>query len=365
MKNLDSVKTAKVAIVGTVGLPAKYGGWETLTSNLVDYLSQEFELTVFCSSKKYPDKIAKYNGANLEYIDLEANGVQSIPYDVISIYRSLKFADTILVLGVSGCAFLPFLKLLGNSNVVVNIDGLEWKRAKWGRLAKWFLKFSERIAVRYADTVITDNKAIQDYLLEEYAVRSRLIAYGGDHTGKCALEDKDRRQYNFLNSEYAFTVCRIEPENNLDVILEAFVEYNSMPIVIVGNWLNSAYGIELRKKYQRHSDIYMLDPIYNQREIDVIRSNCYYYVHGHSAGGTNPSLVEAMYLGLPVIAFDISYNRETTHNKALYFDSKDGLVKALCGIEMSDLLENSKNMKLIADKNYTWDVITRKYAHIF
>ena len=355
----------KISIVGSVGLPAQYGGWETLVSNLTMHLNQEFNLTVFCSGTKYKDRLSEHNGARLEYVNLNANGVQSIPYDIISIYKSLKFSDTILILGVSGCIFLPFVKLFGKSKIVVNIDGLEWKRGKWGKFAKWFLKLSENIAVKFADLVITDNKAIQEYVFEEYRVNSKLIAYGGDHANKELMKDSDKIQYAFLNDKYAFKVCRIEPENNLDIILEAFSFCSSLPIVIVGNWSNSDYGIELREKYQVYSNIYLLDPIYNQTDIDTLRSNCFVYIHGHSAGGTNPSLVEAMFLGLPIIAFDVSYNRETTFNQSMYFENKQQLIDALENLNEVELKDISYRMKSIADKEYSWRIIADKYASIF
>jgi len=363
-KNSNS-HSLKVSIVGSVGLPAKYGGWETLVSNLTCQLKNKFELTVFCSSVKYEDQPPEYNGARLKYINLNANGIQSIPYDIISIYKSLKFADTILILGVSGCIFLPFVKLFGKSKIIVNIDGLEWKRGKWGKFAKWFLKFSEGIAVKFADLVITDNKAIQQYVTDEYKVTSEFIAYGGDHANKECIKDDDKIQYVFLNDKYAFKVCRIEPENNLDIILEAFSFCNSLPVVIVGNWSNSDYGVELRRKYEKYQHIYMLDPIYNQKDIDTLRSNCFIYIHGHSAGGTNPSLVEAMFLGLPIISFDVSYNRETTHNQSMYFDSKQQLIDILEGLDKIDLKAVAQSMKYIADKEYTWPIIAEKYANLF
>ena len=141
----------KISIIGTVGIPAKYGGFETLTEYLTKNLHNSYELTVFCSGKSYSEKLDRYNGAKLEYINLHANGVQSIPYDIISIFKSLRFADTLLILGVSGCIVLPFVRLFSKKRIVVNIDGLEYKRDKWGKGAKRFLKFSEKIAAKHAE----------------------------------------------------------------------------------------------------------------------------------------------------------------------------------------------------------------------
>jgi len=355
----------RVAIIGSVGLPANYGGWETLVDHLTMNLSDQYDITVFCSSVRYNVQLDSYNGASLEYINLDANGIQSIFYDFMSMVKSLKKADIQLILGVSGCIFLPILKLFSNGKFIVNIDGLEWKRDKWGKVAKWFLKLSESIAVRFAHIVITDNKALQSYVLEKYEVSSKLISYGADHVKHEVLNDNILEKYSFLKKEYSFGVCRIEPENNLDIILSAFAEFEKLNLVIVGNWNNSEYGKSLRMQYENCSNLHLLDPIYEQTLLNQLRSNCNMYVHGHSAGGTNPSLVEAMCLGLSIVSFDVSYNRETTHNKAVYFDSKVQLISILTQSNEIDWLSVSEDMELIAKSEYTWLTISKQYANLF
>ena len=356
------MKRKKIAIIGIVGLPANYGGFETLAEYLTKELATEFELTVFCSSKGLKEKPKDYNGVHLTYIPLQANGVQSILYDIIAIFKALFFADTLLILGVSGCMVLPFVRLFSRKKLVVNIDGLEWKRQKWGKLAKLFLKFSEKIAVNYAHVVISDNKVIQNYVLTEYNVKSELIAYGADHCSPSKLADKVLLQFPFLANKYAFKVCRIEPENNIALILEAFSEVPTLPIVLIGNWKNSAYGIQLKARFSGFKNIHLLDPIYDQQLLNQLRSSCFIYVHGHSAGGTNPSLVEAMYLQLPILAYGVQYNRETTQQKALYFTTKNELKDMLMNLENVDLEALTHRMKEIADKNYTWSIIASQYA---
>ncbi len=359
------MRTKKVAIIGTVGIPAKYGGFETLTEYLTKHVGDRFDITVFCSSKTYKTKLKTHNNAKLKYLPLNANGVSSILYDVISIFKALFFADTLLILGVSGCIALPVVKLISSKKTIVNIDGLEWKRAKWGKAAKWFLKFSEKIAVNYADTIVTDNKVIQEYVQEQYNVDSVLIAYGADHAKKEDFTKSVLNAYPFLANEYAFKVCRIEPENNIHIILEAFAKYKGLPIVIVGNWENNVYGKDLKLQFKKHKHIHLLDPIYDQTILNQLRSNCYVYVHGHSAGGTNPSLVEAMYLGLPIIAFGINYNIETTANKAMFFHTSNELVKIITSLDEKNLKKVSEDMKDIANNNYIWDLIANKYALLF
>lgn len=350
----------KVAIIGTVGIPSKYGGFETLTEYLTKQLNDKFTLIVFCSSKSYKTKLKNYNGARLKYIPLNANGVQSVLYDIVSIFWALFLSDTLLILGVSGCLILPLIKLVSSKKIVVNIDGLEWKRSKWNGVAKKFLKFSESIAVKYADVVIADNKAIQKYTKEEYGVGSELIAYGADHCEKEKITKEILSKYPFLSERYAFKVCRIEPENNIKIILEAFKD-SSLNIVVIGNWDNSSYGIRLKEEFKNEKNFYLIDPIYDQNILNQFRSNCFVYIHGHSAGGTNPSLVEAMFLELPIIAFDVDYNRETTNEKAIYFNSSEQLRKILSSIVDSELEEIKKELKKLASENYTWELISEKY----
>ena len=355
-------KNNKIAIIGTVGLPAKYGGFETLTEYLTEHLGGSLDLTVFCSSKSYSSRLPTYNNARLIYVPLNANGVQSILYDIISMFRALFFADTFLILGVSGCIALPFIRFISRKKIVVNIDGLEWKRAKWNRKAQWFLRYSEQLAVKYSDRIIADNKAIQDYVTEEYGVESTLIEYGGDHVEKVPLSKEMQDAYPLSHTPYAFKVCRIVPENNVEIILEAFSVVD-FPLILVGNFDNSEYGQMLVKKFSNVKNIQLCDPIYDQGKLDQLRGNAALYVHGHSAGGTNPSLVEAMCLGLPIAAFDVDYNRETTVNQALYFSTSDDLI---------DIVNNKQAqfdgiraaMEEIALSRYSWRKITQEYADL-
>ncbi len=354
-----------ISIIGTVGIPAKYGGFETLVEHLVEHLARDYNLTVYCSSKSYPEKPSSYNHAKLKYINLKANGIQSIAYDIISIIQSSRKSDTILILGVSGCIVLPLIKSFSRKKLIVHIDGLEWKRDKWKSYAKWFLKLSEKFAVKNADLIIADNKVIEQYVKTTYGVQPELIAYGADHTNKEELTAEVSSEYPFLNEKYAFNVSRIEPENNLHIILEAFSHIQELNIVIVGNWDNSNYGRKLKFKFNTYNNIYLLDPIYNQNILNQIRSNCYLYIHGHSAGGTNPSLVEAMNLELPIIAFGVNYNIESTANKARYFKSPSDLIKLVRSLKKEEVETIAKDMKSIASERYTWKVISEQYGCLF
>jgi glycosyltransferase involved in cell wall biosynthesis len=355
----------KLAIIGSVGLPSNYGGFETLVEYLTKEINQEFDITVYCSAKSYSKKLKTYNNCKLKYINLKANGVQSILYDIRSIFHALKYSDIFLILGVSGCFILPFIKLFSTNKIIVNIDGLEWKRQKWSWLVKMYLKLSERFAISAADAVIADNKAIKDYVKQSYRKKAHLISYGGDHCSTKPLSQKILKKFPFLNTQYAFKVCRIEPENNVEMILEAFALSNKIPLVLIGNWSKSNFGIEMRSKYESFRNIFLLDPIYDQSILDQIRSNCELYVHGHSAGGTNPSLVEAMSLGLSTLCYDINYNVETTEGAALYFKSSEDLINLINSTGKVELKQIGLKMKNIAQKRYTWSIISNQYEELF
>lgn len=356
----------KVAIIGVVGLPAKYGGFETLTHHLIDFIADDYDITVFCSSKSYSEKLRNYNGVSLDYINLKANGFQSIFYDMLSILKSYRKNDTLLILGVSGCVILPLIRLISPKvKIIVNIDGLEWKRDKWNKYIKRFLKFSEKIAVSNADEIIADNIVISNYVKKEYKIDNNFISYGSDHVTKESKELVCNKKYSFLNNKYALKVCRIEPENNIEIVLEAFSKFKHLNLVLIGNWDNSVFGRKMFLKYSNYDNLFLLEPIYNQKELNVLRSNCLVYVHGHSAGGTNPSLIEAMQLSLPVFAYSVDYNIETTQCKAKYFANTVDLIKLLNTIDNSDLENNALEMKRIASENYVWEKISSSYARLF
>lgn len=348
----------KVAIIGTVGIPACYGGFESLVENLTKNTSREIKYTVFCSSRSYEKKFLHHNNAELIYLPLKANGVQSIFYDILSLFKCLFIKpDVILILGVSGCIFLPFFMAFSRSKVVTNIDGLEWKRDKWGTWTKRFLKWSEAIAVKFSNVVVTDNQAISDYVLFEYSVKSNVISYGGDH----ALRDIN---LELKNERYALGLCRIEPENNVEMILEAFAK-SGEKIKFVGNWNSSDFGCSLKTKYCNYQNIELLDPIYDLDELYRLRRQSSIYLHGHSAGGTNPSLVEMMHFGIPILAFDCNFNRYSTDNKASYFKTSDELVNLLNSAKNGLFHDNGQDMKKIALERYTWNKISTAYEKTY
>lgn len=362
------MKTSKksIYIVGTNGLGVNYGGWDKLLSKLIEYMPDNYKLYVYTSSHENLENTSHINNAKPIFINLRANGYQSIFYDFFSMIHAVyKNADIILVLGLSGGIFFPIFKLF-KSKVILNPDGAEWKRAKWNFLIKKFLKVSERIGIYFSDHVISDNLIISKEISNSYGITSTIAAYGGDHVKKIIIKDETLTKYNLVKDEYAFKVCRIEPENNIDIILEAFIE-TKIQLILIGNWNNSSYGKNLKAKYSHYCNLLLLDPIYEQIVLDELRGNCRIYIHGHSVGGTNPSLVEAMHLRLCCLVFDVNYNRETTDDSAIYFKDKNELILQLKSLwhDKKKIEEVKENMYNSALKRYTWKKIIAIYQSVF
>lgn len=354
----------QVAIIGIQGVPARYGGFESLVENIIgENCSPDIQYTVFCSAKDMPERMATYKGCRLKYIPLHANGIQSIPYDIIAMTRAFCGYDTILVLGTSGCIFLPALKLLSRKKIIVNIDGLEHRRDKWGKMTRRFLRLSEATACKFADTIIADNKGIQDYVRDTYHKEAELIAYGGNHVLQDISQEKQTNTlelYGLTKGGYAISICRIEPENNCHIILEAFSKIDKR-LVFIGNWQHSSYAKRLKEEYGNRHNICLLESIYDIGTLYTLRSNAGIYIHGHSAGGTNPSLVEAMFFDCPILCYDVIYNRATTNNLAYYFSNSSDLINM---VTRCTTLRNPLLTKF-AKENYTWKHIATQYETLY
>lgn len=355
----------KIAILGTVGIPGKYGGFETLADNLVRYhrnTGRPERLAVYCSARAFPERCQYYFSAKLRYLPFSANGMQSIIYDVVSLFDAVRRGDdTILLLGVSGGLALPFVRAVSRTRIIINIDGIEWKREKWGGVARLFLRWSEWAAVRWSDIVVADNLAISQHVRREYGKECKVIAYGGDHAKSA---EADPRTVENLPDSYALALCRIEPENNVEMILEAFEQLDEN-LVFVGNWASTKYGRDLKVRFENVPNIILHDPVYEAAHLRAMRDRATAYLHGHSAGGTNPSLVEMMHFGIPVFAYNCNFNRNTTVNKARYFSDAKELQQKMRAFEHQENSKIGSDMQEIAARCYIWEKIGKEYFDLF
>lgn len=364
--NIDNIM--KVAIIGTVGVPACYGGYETLVENLLTHKQRDdIEYTVYCSAKAYKDRPRTYKGARLVYLPFNANGPQAIIYDTLSLIHAYFTSDQILSLGTVGSFILPLTRRLSRKRLSVNLDGLDDAREKFNSFSQRVIGKARRLAAKYADQRISDNQGIKDYVSRVYGKDSVLIEYGGDNAQPVRDDKRLKEKYGLEPEAYVFKVARIEPENNIETILKTFADIPEETLVLVGNWNRSEFGRTMKERYGSLPNMRLMDPIYEPCEINLLRTNCKLYIHGHSAGGTNPSLVEAMSLGLPIIANGVVYNRETTEHEAVYFNDQKSLaeaVRSLCADkDRRDAL--AAKMKEIATRRYRWETIVRKYENLF
>lgn len=359
-------KKLKVHIVGTHGVPAKYGGFETLADYLCQNLNKDFDLTVYCNSNKYPEKLETYFGVKLKYINIEANGFRGIFYDLFTYIISLRKADVILYLSPVGSGFMTPLKYLFGKKVIVNHGGLnEWEREKLNWIQKRWAKFNHQVAAKFADVNIADNRLYQKNLKQFFNADSIVIRYGGDHVTKIDSDDaRFAERYSFVKDKYAISVSRAQLDNNIHVVLEAFELFNNFKLVVVSNWNISKYGKDLKQKYINNSNVILLDAIYDKQELDYLRGNAYVYIHSHSRCGTAPSLVEAMCLKQAIISFDVPTNHETTKGEAIFFHDSNSLKAILKNINAEKINFLKTKMYCIAVEEYSWEKIAWQYKSI-
>lgn len=354
----------KLFIVGVVGIPNTYGGFEALAENLAKDLSNHgIKTTVFCA-KDFAGAPMDLDCVRVERLKFAANGPQSVLYDLVGMIKAASRGGDVLLLGTAGTVFLPLIKFIWpNSRFSVNIGGLEWAREKWGPIARFYLRLSEWTAVKYADNLIADNQGLCDYLLKKYGAESVLIPYGGDQYDGLPLEEETLSALDLRPGTYDFALARAQPDNNLELVLRAYAE-SGRRLVFVSNWSSSEFGRDMKEKFSATPNLHLIGPIYKQSEIQTLRRCARFYVHGHSAGGTNPTLVEAMHAGLPILAFDVVFNRYTTDGCAQYFRSASDLNMQLARLEASDTAAMGSALRRVALNRYTWAKVSQNYREL-
>jgi len=355
----------KVAIIGTNGIPAKYGGFETLAQYLVQELNDKYSFFVYCSSiyKKNEQKTSKKNVRYI-YLPIKANGWQSIVYDLVTTVHAFFKADVLMVFGPSAGFILP-LNFLFKKKIIVNHGGLnEWEREKFSPIAKLLIYFNHYIAGKSSDFNVADNEPLRESLADSMKISSFVIKYGGDHVNIRGDLSGFLEKYPFLSKQYALSVSRAQYDNNLHVLLSAYSKMKDETLVLISNWDISSYGKELFAKYSSYDNLFLIDAIYDKKVLDVIRSSAYVYIHSHARCGTAPSLVEAMFYKIPVIIYDVPTNRLTTNNYGLAFKDEDGLIS----IVKNDLPQNREriveNMFDYACSEYRWSNIAHQYSKL-
>lgn len=356
----------KVALIGTNGIPAQYGGIETLAEYLARDLSEDYDLYCYCSKTPKEKQLETYRNTHLIYSRWKANGWQSILFDGTTILHSLRKHDVLVVLGCS-CPFVMPFKRLTSKGVVLNaIGGRESDKVRgWkplGKVEVAIKKTFSRWAVKNADYVIIDNAANIERFENQHGFKPLLAEYGGDHATSEPVTPEMLEKYPFLSGQYDVTVSRAQEDMNIHMVIDAYKQVPERKVVIISNWQKSEYGQKLyAENTGKYENIILQNAIYNQKELNTIRSNASLYLHTHSMCGTAPSLVEAMYLGLPIICFKVPTNIETTEHQSIYFESVPELVDILKKLDEQTISTLKVNLHEIAMRRYIWKRISNIY----
>jgi glycosyltransferase involved in cell wall biosynthesis len=364
MEKISRSDALMLHIVGIVGLPNGYGGFETLADNLLESSKlANGGIKVYSERWLAEQQGGSYKGAELVALRWRANGWQSVLFDTAAIWRASWQGGVVLVLGTSATFWLPLLrKLFPRTRYLVNMAGLEWARSKWGKAAKALLLYNEAAAARYSHVFIADNQGLVDYVRKTYGREPTLIAYGGDQFVNVAPDLSVFEEFDLPDS-FDFAMARSQVDNNIEMLLQSYAS-SGLHLVFVSNWDSTPYGREVRDHYRTHGNLHLIGPVYNIAKVKALHSRTRCYVHGHSAGGTNPVLVEAMWAGLPTLAYNVNFNQYTTQGQAFYFGSADELSSLANRVTQTSLEACGRALYEIARREYSWHMIRSAYEGI-
>jgi hypothetical protein len=357
----------KLAILGTRGIPNNYGGFEQFAEFLsLGLINQGFEVYVY-NSHTHPYQNNSWKGVNIIHQydpEFKIGTAGQFLYDLNCILdcRKKKF-DIILQLGYTSSSIWSFL-FPKNSIIVTNLDGLEWKRSKYGKFTKEFLKLAEMLAIKTSDHLVSDSIGIQNYVREKFQKESTYIAYGAN-----LFKTPDKNilsNYNLIPYQYDMLIARLEPENSIEIILDGYLNSSrSRKFIVVANY-KTKYGKFLLEKYQKCTDIIFLGSIFDLPVLNNLRYYSNLYFHGHTVGGTNPSLLEAMSSMALIAANENIFNSSILGSDAYYFKTSEDVAILLNKIAKND--EENIKIKENADKIrnfYSWESIITSYRQLF
>lgn len=359
----------KIAILGTRGIPNSYGGFEQFAEYLsVGLVKLGHSVTVYNVHFHEYDQ-PEFRGVTIRKIyspEKQIGAAANFVYDYLCMKDALKQDfDIIYEAGYHSNAPSYYLLKENSPIVITNMDGIEWKRSKWNYFTRQLIKRLEKIAVRKSDYLVSDNPAIQEYYKEVFNAESFCVAYGAD-----IVEHFDEgllASYNVTANNYFLLIARLEPENNIEMILDGYVLSADVRLFLVIGNTDTKYGRFLQTKY-RNTNIHFLGAVYKKEILDSLRYYCTLYFHGHSVGGTNPSLLEAMASQALIASHDNKFNKSVLNNNTLYFVKDKDVASIICNVNsLGDdkrqiFIENNKAQII---NNYSWKSIIFQYDSLF
>lgn len=365
----------KIAFVSTRGIPNNYGGFEQFAEYIsVGLVARGHDVTVY-SPHFHPYKESSYKGVKIKHIyspeKWMGSSVGSFFYDFSSLRDALKNENFDIIYEAGYTSIIPayiWFNIQNRKNpiVVTNMDGLEYKRSKFNPLVQKFIFWEEKMAVKHSHYLIADNMGIHDYYKEKYRRDSKFLAYGADiHTD---FNVDTLSEYDVTADNYYILIARLEPENNIEMAIQGYLKSNEngkKPLLIIGN-TTTPHGKYLSGKYGHIDSVRFLGGIYNFKVLDDLRHFSSAYFHGHSVGGTNPSLLEAMAAGCFILANDNIFNRSVLKDNAIYYNSPDEVTRILndekCFSDKEVLIAN--NIQRIST-DYSWERLVDQHEEYF
>jgi glycosyltransferase involved in cell wall biosynthesis len=356
----------RVAMVGTRGVPARYGGFETAVEEIGRRLvARGHEVTVYCRRDRN-GAAAPETHLGMRLVTLPAlrtRTTETLSHSVLSSLHLLRDRhDVAFVFNAANAVLLPLLRAR-RLPVAVHVDGLEWRRSKWTGAGQRYYRAAETFAVRWADALIADAQGVADYYRTEFAAGSELIAYGAPVLHD--LPDDRLGDPDVVPKKFHLVVARFEPENQVDLIVRGYrASTATLPLIVVGGApYSDGYTDTVQGLGATDSRIRFIGPVWDQRRLDQLYGHALLYLHGHSVGGTNPSLLRAMGAGAAVAAYDVRFNRDVVGDEGWYFRNESDVARLIEAAEhepeVCGRLGSSLRVRVAA--RYRWDDVAGDY----
>ena len=364
-----SDRPLRIAMIGTRGVPAAYGGFETAVEEIGRRMVQAgHEVTVYCRNTEAP-RMPEYLGMRLVHLPaVRFKTAETLSHSALSVAHAVtgrRRPDAAFVFNAANAPFVPALRAR-RIPVAVHVDGLEWKRDKWGGGGRRYYRWAEEAAVRSADALIADAQGIADYYRTEFGVPTELLTYGAPIQRDVPADRL--AELGLVPGGFHLVVARFEPENHVEVLIEGYRRsLAGKPLVVVGSAPYAAeYTRRVRTAAEGDPRIRLIGGVYDQSLLDQLYAHTTTYLHGHSVGGTNPSLLRAMGAARPVIAWDVVFNRDVAGSAAAYVGSASDVASALEDAESFPhrLVEVGEAMQARASSAYNWDDVTDGYLSL-
>lgn len=354
----------RIALVGTRGVPARYGGFETAVDEVGRRLAARgHEVTVYCRSTG-EDAAPTYAGMRLVHLPaVRRRSLETLSHTGLSVlHLAAHRVDAAIVFNAANSPWLPVVRA-ARIPVATHVDGLEWKRAKWGPNGRRYYRAAESLSVRWSDALIADAEGIAQYYRDAFAVETTLLTYGAPRLDGLGAERL--RALDLEPDGYHLVVARFEPENHVDLIVEGYVRSGAtLPLVVVGGApYSDAYTARVRELADGR--VRLVGPVWDQDQLDELYAHARTYLHGHSVGGTNPSLLRAIGAGTAVTAFDVSFNREVLGADGRFFADAAGVAAAVEESERdtAGTAARAAGLRVRADA-YDWDRVADGYEQL-